>query len=178
MEGLRQWAYSVAATVVFGTLAETVLPSDSYRKYIRLILGMVLLLTLTKPAAALISGGLGEAAEEYAASFSAAEERTEREADEIEQKQKNDIIKIYKDSLESSVAAGIERKCGAVPTRVEAEISDSVFGSLEGMTIETEAADASKSAAIKAAAAEMTGLASGKITVKERGAGAQNGETD
>ena len=178
MESLRQWAYSVAATVVFGTLAETVLPSDSYRKYIRLILGMVLLLTLTKPAAALISGGLGESADEYAASFSAAAEQTESEADEIEEKQKNDIIKIYKDSLESSVASGIERECGAAPTSVEAEISDSVFGSLEGMTIEIEAADASKSAAVKAAASEMTGLPSGKITVKERGAGAQNGKRD
>lgn len=166
MDQLRQWAYSVAVTVVFGTLAETVLPTDSYKKYIRLILGMILLLTLTKPAFALVRGGFADAAD-YAASFASAAERTEQDAHAIEERQKRDVVKIYKDALESSVAAGLERECGVKPVSVEAEISDSAFGSVEGMVITIDAADAPMGGAVKNAAADMTGLAPAKITLEE-----------
>ena len=47
MDLIRNWAFSVSAVVVFGTLAEAVMPSDEYRKYVHLVLGLLLIITIS-----------------------------------------------------------------------------------------------------------------------------------
>ena len=172
MAGLRDWAYSVAVTVVFGTLAETVMPNNTYKKYIHLILGLLLLLTLTKPAVNLIAmGGVGEYVGEYAAAFNSAAAASEEAADEIEDRQKSDIIQIYKSTLESSIASGIESACGVAPESVRVDIADTdvstVYGRIERVVITLPKVASAQNQDIIETAANITGLRPGKIILEE-----------
>ena len=57
MDLIRNWAFSVSAVVVFGTLAEAVMPSDEYRKYVHLVLGLLLIITISSPVISLLGNG-------------------------------------------------------------------------------------------------------------------------
>ena len=172
MGGLKEWAYSVAVMVVFGTLAETVMPDNNYKKYIHLILGLLLLLTITRSVIDFAGGfRAGDYTERYAAAFAAAESETERAADEIERQQRESVVRIYKSALESSIAGGIESACGITPVSVEVSVADTggsaVYGKIERVLITLPPEGMARQREVTAAAANITGLGQETIVLEE-----------
>ncbi len=50
---LETWVRNVVVLILFGTLLELAIPSSSMRKYIRLVLGLVIMLALLRPVVVL-----------------------------------------------------------------------------------------------------------------------------
>lgn len=166
MEELKRWAFSVAATVVFGTVAETALPGGDYKKYIHLALGLVLLLNLAAPIIGFVSDG-GALLGEYAAEFDAAVQSTETDAAETEKMQKSEIAKIYKSTLESRIAAEIKSACGTAPISVSVETDEGdECGAPTRVTVSMPKG-AARNAEAADAAAKITGLTPDKIILEE-----------
>lgn len=46
---MREWIYGIVVVMLFGTVILQVTPEGSYQKYVRLFLGTLLMLTVTKP---------------------------------------------------------------------------------------------------------------------------------
>lgn len=166
MEELRKWAFSVAVTVVFGTVAEIAMPEGDYKKYIHIVLGMILLLNLTAPITALVSNGGGSLIEEYAAGIDSAVRGTETDAAEIESMQRDEIVGIYKNTLEDRIADEIEKRCGTAPISVEAEIGEGDDLSPELVTVRMPNGASAGAEAVEAAS-EITGLTADKIILEE-----------
>ena len=166
MEEFKRWAFSVAATVVFGTVAETAMPEGDYKKYIHLVLGLVLLLNLAAPIIGLVSDG-GALLGEYVAEFDAAVQSSETDAAEIESMQKSEIAEIYKSTLESRIAAEIESVCGTAPISVSVETDgEDGCGAPTLITVRMPKGAPKKADAV-GAAAKITGLTPDKIILEE-----------
>ncbi len=166
MEGLRNWACAVGITVVFGTMVESVMPGETYRKYIHLVLGLLLILTLLQPAVNIIErGGFDEYIEDYSAEGILT---ADKGAAEVESRQREDVIKIYKQTLESSIISGIESGCRVRPEFAEAEISDdtSGYGRIERVTVGMPEGAAADYAKIRGTVSELTGLPEDRIIIK------------
>lgn len=171
MESLRGWAYSIGVIVVFGTLVEAVMPGEAYRKYIHIILGMLLLLTLTRPFIGLFSSGsdLSMYLDNYAEAIIPSVEMTNQGAEEIESRQKEDVIRIYKETLENNIKVQIEAKHGVKVTYVEAVVTDdgTDYGAIESVSVGLTADGLMHSVEIRETVSNITGLSGGNIELLE-----------
>ena len=56
MDIIREYAEKITVFVILGAYIDVLMPSNSYRKYIRLIFGAVLISIVTEPLSALFGG--------------------------------------------------------------------------------------------------------------------------
>ncbi len=162
MESLRNWAYSVGVISVFGTLVEAVMPAETYRKYVHIILGMLLLLTLTRPFIGLFSSGsdLSMYLDNYAEAIVPSIEMTNQRTAEIESMQKEDVIRIYKQTLENNIKVQIAAKHGVEAAYVEVVITDdgTDYGRIKSVSVGVTPDGLMHSVEIRETVSNITGL--------------------
>ena len=153
----KSWILSLSGVIVFGSMCEMILPGGTYKKYIHLAIGLMLILTVLTPftkdrvdTELEIPDGTGE----YTSRVTA------------EERQNEDIIRIYKQKL----CEGMKEELGGGCVEVECDIceEDEAFGSIERVRIRTEGelcADASDR--LK----QRYGLSDDKITIENSGRG-------
>lgn len=163
MDAIRNWAYSIAALVVFGTLTELIMPGNTYRKYIHLTMGFLLILSLLSPFSGLWDKGFD--IDGFVDYYGGVAEYSGVNREAAEDKQKEDVIKIYKETLENNIKVRLESKLNITVTRVEVAAAEGgeEFGNLEGVTVVTES---DRAAEITEAVAAVTGLAAKDIAIR------------
>lgn len=160
MDLIRNWAFSVSAVVVFGTLAEAVMPSDEYRKYVHLVLGLLLIITISSPVISLLGNGF-----DIESFLDAEGARTlmssEISPESIEKKQKEDVITIYKKTLENNIKTRIETKIPELKDNIKVSVSaaddGSEYGTIEEVDVVLSGDDTERADEIKTIVSAITG---------------------
>lgn len=164
MEWIKTWAMSLSMVIVFGTLIETILPNGNYRKYIHLILGILLLISIITPIAQLFDGEL---------SFELTDDENgvyEISREKLEYKQQKDVIDIFKRTIESNLMTRLEIKLpelkGKFSVKVTAEESSGDFGRITHAAVMLDSLPQSVTEEeIRKLTAEILGLAAEDVAV-------------
>lgn len=124
LEFLRNLALSVSGIVVFGSLCEMILPNGVYKKYIHLSIGLVLVIAIISPII----------------SFDKVDEITYIELEDMEEAQRDDILKLYKKNLVLNMKKEIEGVAG-VDFDIKCDICDTEedFGKIKDIRIIVDA---------------------------------------
>ena len=120
MEALRDWTMTIAGVIVFGSMCDMLMPENGIKKYIRLALGLILVISIITPVVSLL-GGFRDEQENAYTSYSQMEER-----------QREDITKIYRENVGAKINSALESKYPgrAFETRVETSDSQENFGEI------------------------------------------------
>ncbi len=141
LDFLREWAMVLAGVVVFGSLCEVILPDSSFQKYIRLAIGLILVLTLIMPMQQLLRFKLPQ---EDASAVSKAVAYRERE--EMEERQKKEVMRIYKQNLNQKMAMSLEKRLGNVTAEIRCDVEEKKaeeFGAVQEVLVLIDAAQSS-----------------------------------
>ncbi len=136
MEWMRAWMMSIAGTVVFGVICEMLLPSGNMKKYVRIVLGMLLVFTVAKPFASFRAEDAPDLglpvhkSQAYAAHA------------EMEEQQKVLVMQVYSDNLKENVNQSVQQIYGE-PTNsdVTLKISEDkkTFGEIQSVSVSVAA---------------------------------------
>lgn len=131
MEWLREWIWQIAGIIILSAVCDMIIPSGEMKKYVRLVMGLVLVVAVIRPVINLPAITLAE--------MERAE--TQRNATELKnrltEREQFNVIKIYKEK----VCQNIENKLSlpknvSVDVKVEVEEEDDKeFGNITGVTV-------------------------------------------
>ena len=134
MELMKSWAITLAGIVVFGSACEVILPDGIFRKYIRLSIGMVLILTLLSPVQDLLKKG-----ESYEMPKISRQAYTQR--NDMEKTQREQVLELYQKNLNTKMQKSISSRLGEcifeLQCKVEEESPDT-FGTILNVYVLTK----------------------------------------
>lgn len=163
LELLKQWAMTLAGVVIFGSLCEVILPEGSFQKYIRLAVGLLLVFTLIAPLRQFLQ--LDFSGTELFDSGTQAYLQRE----EMEEQQKNDVIRIYIQNLNQKMKQSLQTELGETDLEVHCQVEESAenFGNIrEVLVLLRTNRDESASAEIKKILQREYGVNEKRITVR------------
>ncbi|MBB6675241.1 stage III sporulation protein AF [Cohnella nanjingensis] len=157
MNALAGWLKQIVAVVLLASLIDLLLPNRTMQRYVRLVAGLFILLTVATPMLQWIKGDFGT---KLAAGIDAAERQPDQAAGQLAQieaeagrlriSQENQAARIAAVRLEGQIRDAVEQEAGAAVDKVSVELSRLADGGaqLTGVTIQlragSEAADAGK----------------------------------
>lgn len=123
-EFFRAWVLSLSGIIVFGSLCEMILPSGAYKKYIRLTICIMLVLSVLSPFADKQKEGI---------ELEIPEGEGHTDAESASLRHTDEVMKIYKQKL----CDGIEEELGQ-EVYIECEVceNEEAFGRIESVTIQ------------------------------------------
>lgn len=167
MEQIRNWAMALSAVIVLGTLAESIIPSGNYRKYIHMVMAILLIISVISPLLNLRAGGLSDTSGFNTTYEYNADETSEK----IRYMQQKDIIDIYKKTIEDSLLTRLEQMYpqlkDKLSVKITADESDNGFGHIKNAAvILREGADVNLNE-IRKSAADALGIHTDSVAVVE-----------
>jgi stage III sporulation protein AF len=153
MEFLRDWVVNIVITMIFVTIVEIMMPGGSTRKYISLVIGLMVMFVIINPVLILMAGDFDFGSRVYETSRSIALGDVNYRMSKLENSSREGVIKLYKSSLEQQIKKDIEDKgLGEVQAEVEIEERHDAqdFGSITGIRVViTGTADKDRAGGIK-----------------------------
>ncbi|NLZ91103.1 MAG: stage III sporulation protein AF [Clostridiales bacterium] len=153
MEFLRNWVVTIVITMIFVTIVEIMMPSGSTRKYISLVIGLMVMFVIINPVLTLMAGDFDFGSRVYETSRSIALGDVNYRMGRLENSSREGVIKLYKSSLEQQIEKDIENKgLGKVQAEVEIEERQDAedFGSITGIRVViTDTADKDRAGEIE-----------------------------
>ncbi len=134
MEWLRDWVIQIAGIIVLGAICDMIMPRGDMKKYVKLVIGMVLVFAIIRPITGISVDSID---------LDLPYERQERLTDlqnKLSTKERDDILKLYSQKLEKSVANCVFTKWGCeaqVKVEVE-EQNEEKFGRVQYIRIKLE----------------------------------------
>lgn len=128
MEALRNWTMTIAGVIVFGSMCDMLMPENGIKKYIRLALGLILVISIINPIVSLF-GGFRDG---NIPQIDSEQENAYTSYSQMEERQREDITKIYQDNVGAKITAFLESEYPdrAFETRVETSDSQENFGEI------------------------------------------------
>ncbi len=118
LDFLREWVLSLSGVAVFGSVCDVILPDGSFQKYIRLSVGILLVLTLMTPMQQLFH--IIPKEEEMVLRHSRAYE--EREG--METQEKEAVLHIYQENLNQKFLSSIKQRLGDGDMEVRCSVEE------------------------------------------------------
>ncbi len=163
MEYIKSLAMAICGAVLLSAGTETILPKGEIKKYVRLVLGIIISLIILSPLGKIVSDG-------YLPYFHI-DVPAEREAfldmSDMEDTQKEQVLKLYTKKIEDKILESFENKYGDIDVCVEIRQEEEHFGEIEKVLIlpQNEVSD-SEISEIKKAVKVSTGVSEEIITVE------------
>ncbi len=126
MAFIREYALSIIAVVLFSVLLEIMMPSSNFKKYIKLVVGLLVMFVLVKPVVKLPA--LEQTLETFHISTQAFVSQSETVQQQIDQAQQEQISSHFTKSLEQKIHDDIHTSFG---------ISCTVQAVFDGETIQS-----------------------------------------
>lgn len=128
MEALRDWTMTIAGVIVFGSMCDMLMPENGIKKYIRLALGLILVISIITPVVSLL-GGFKDG---NIPQINSEQENAYTSYSQMEERQREDITKIYRENVESKINATLETEYPdrTFETRIETSDSQENFGEI------------------------------------------------
>ena len=96
MEFLRNWVVTIVITMIFVTIVEIMMPSGSTRKYISLVIGLMVMFVIINPVLTLMAGDFDFGSRVYETSRSIALGDVNPQDGQIGKQRQEGVIKLYK----------------------------------------------------------------------------------
>lgn len=123
---LKAWTMSVAGIIVFGSICEMILPNSSYKKYVHLAIGLMLILSLLSPFVK----------NKFDIDAELPQDKAYTQYDNMEDRQKSEVLSLYKRKLCEKIKGEIEKSSGIeVEIRCEVSEAEETFGNIERVYI-------------------------------------------
>ncbi|WP_020616793.1 stage III sporulation protein AF [Paenibacillus daejeonensis] len=130
MAWLAEWLKQIIAIILLAGIVELLLPSNAYQRYVRLVLGLFILLALLSPILSLLQGEFGPRLEasirDWQGSAARQAVQTGHSLTELQQqaavlnsRQQDQAAELAAAKLAGEMAAEISRRSGAPQPRVE-----------------------------------------------------------
>ncbi len=131
MEWIREWIMLIAGVIVLGAICDIIMPDGAMRRYVRLVLGLILVFAVIKPVT-------GISAKQLEIRETEQNRRTAAELkNRLGEKERLNVIRIYKEKLCRNIIDGLE-----LPEGVRAEVKADVeeedeerFGNIREITV-------------------------------------------
>lgn len=126
MELIRTWIMQVAGIIALGAACDMIMPEGEIKKYVKMVVGFVLVFTIIKPAVNIVP-------EAFAIAIP---QGTRAQAVELknnfDERQQETILRIYKDKIEDSIENEVYSGFGVEATaKIEVEEDDEMtFGNI------------------------------------------------
>ncbi len=131
MDGLKEWSMTIAGIVVLGSACEVIMPDDGFRKYVRLAIGLILVMVFISPVQEFLHRGVQVEYPEL--SYTAYQQR-----EEMDDVQKEEVIRLYQKNLNTKIKDALSNHIGTTPLQVrcsvETEKADT-FGAIDHVLI-------------------------------------------
>lgn len=124
---MRSWVVNIVLTMIFVTIVEIMMPGGSTRKYIGLVIGLMVMFVIINPFLSLMAGDFDFNSSVLEASRAIALKDVDLKINKLEQGSRDGIIRLYKSGLEEQVKKDIEDAGLASKVRAEVEI-DGEYG--------------------------------------------------
>ena len=164
MELIKSWAMGVAGVVVFCAVCEMLLPKGNMKKYVRLALGVLMILTILSPLIHLIGN------EPQIDGLSQMQEDAYVSAQNMDEKQRTDTIRVYNNKLSQKIQTAISEEVGAydIEVRTEASENPETFGEINRVLVMVNVNENNMDVTdgIVAAAVRVCGIQKEKIDVE------------
>ncbi len=133
IEGLKNWAMTLGTIAVLGSICEMVIPDGSFQKYVRLAIGLILILALLSPIMTLFDKGIENNF------FEIETKNTENKGKTaVEEAQKGEVISLYKKKLQNSMEGILSETLGDEEWKVKCVVNEGQgerFGEIERVEI-------------------------------------------
>ncbi len=131
MEWVREWILQIVGVIALGAICDIIMVNGEMKKYVKPILGFVLVFVIIRPISALSTDKIR--IDVLQDSIGKTIEITK----ELDEKQKTDIVKIYEQRLEEKI-----RECVKVKYNVDSDVfvkvyrDENKFGIIEKVKLE------------------------------------------
>lgn len=105
---LRTWILNIATVIIFVTLLELLLPNSNMKKYIKMIVGLLVMLVILNPVLELINGKVNIEYEVLKTSAYMDKGTMTANIDRVEEMQDQQMIQLYKEKIERYIKDRIE----------------------------------------------------------------------
>lgn len=133
IEAVKDWIIGIAATIIFMSIVDLVLPDSSFKKYAKLATGLIVIITIVSPLFKLFKGGTGieRYVEDYAEAFSLDKETDTSQVDAMVNKE---TIRLFKENLkekiEGDISSYLDKTCQVTALEVDEDTSGESFGKI------------------------------------------------
>ena len=137
VEALKSWVSNIIAIIFFITIIEVVLPNGSTKKYVGLVTGMLIIITIMTPVVKALGGQIDLKIPELNTSTSSLKSSSDEQIYKLNQIQTQQVLKVYKDKLDSEIKDTLknlgEYSCKSVDCKVYGDTQK--FGEVSEITI-------------------------------------------
>lgn len=113
MEFFREWTVGTASAIIFAALCEIIVPSGNMKKYVNLILGIILSITMLKPLADLSFNNWSDSI------YAFEKEQAFISQADLDEEERKAVIDIYTKKLEEAVK---NKLLESIPAEIHVEI--------------------------------------------------------
>lgn len=103
LEALKSWVSNIIAIIFFITLVEILIPDGKIKKYIGLITGVLVIITIATPVVKALGGEIKFEIPEISDTGSTSKSGIEIQSKNLSELQSKQIMRVYKDKMEKSI---------------------------------------------------------------------------
>ncbi len=138
MEIIREWIMTILSIIIFVTFVEFLLPNNNHRRYINVIIGLMIMLVILRPLTGLVKGGESLAEDILQTSNQMEVMTMQNRVQTLEVNNQETITYLYKENLKSQMKNRLEKQLGYKVLDIEVEIEENnmdEFGMIKGINI-------------------------------------------
>ncbi len=131
MNLIREWIVQIAGIIILGSLCDMIMPGGEMKKYVKLVVGLLLAFTVVKP---IVNFSGEEFRVDIPQSTHMKAIEMQKSFDEIQQKE---VLRLYKRNLAEKISMEIENVVGC-GSEVEVEVCEKTnvnFGNIEFVSV-------------------------------------------
>ena len=128
MDFLRAWTLSISGAVIIGAIAEMLMPEGDLKKYVRLILGVILIVIIVQP----ISQDWGQAFFKGELTYQSSVANIS--PDDAAKRMNDQVVTVYRQQLASAIQKDLSSQIKGYSFEVQPEIENADPQSIGGVT--------------------------------------------
>lgn len=131
---LRSWVLNIVTIIIFVTFLEILLPNSSIKKYIKMIVGLLIMLVILSPVLELVNGNIKIENEILKTSAQIEQKSLQANASQLENEQNKQMVAMYKKNMENDIRDRIEHENKVEVLNINLDIDENInsqtFGSI------------------------------------------------
>ena len=140
MEFFRNWIINIVVTMIFVTFVEILMPSGSMRKYVKFVVGLLVMMVILSPLINIATGNFDMAGKILEVSEAINLKGLQLQIDSIKKGQREGIVELYKSKLENQIERQVLDMYHAKKVKAEVRINENYgteeFGKVLGIRLE------------------------------------------
>lgn len=139
MAFLRTWTLNIVMVVIFISFVELLLPSSSMKKYIKMVVGLLVILVILNPIIELLYGDINVQDEIFKSTVMIEKEALSKDAVEFQGARNQQMISMYKEKiaehLRDKIGYEYDVRLENVRIEIEEDMSNKDFGKIKEISL-------------------------------------------